>query len=127
MNGERRYFLDTNALVALGNGDSHLGLIVENADYLGTSVICKLEYLSWPALSESVRERFLIFLQQIELVGLDATDVALHEQIVSLRTNRPGIKLPDAIVMASAKSRNSVLLTQDRQVLNSGLCEASDF
>jgi len=52
---------------------------------------------------------------------------ALHDRIVQIRRSRGGIKLPDAIVMASARMTDSVLLTRDRQLLNSGLCEAQEF
>jgi len=127
MNGEKRYFLDTNALVLLGCGEGSLWDIISDAGYIGTSVICKMEYLSWPKLSDAIRERFLMLLARISMTGIDATDVALHEQVVDIRKNRPGIKLPDAIVMASAKATNSILLTRDRQLLNAGLCKAQAF
>jgi len=122
-----RYFLDTNALVAFGNGDEALGVLLHDADYVGTSVVCKLEYLSWPGLTDDVRERFLSFLGRIHLVGLGVDDVSLHERIVALRRERVGIKLPDAVVVASALSEGSVLLTRDKQILNAGLCETQSF
>ena len=52
MNGENRYFLDTNALVAFGNGEKKIGALLAEADAVSTSVICELEYLSWEGLIE---------------------------------------------------------------------------
>jgi len=127
MSGKNRYFLDTNALVSLGCGEESLWSILGDADYIGTSVICKMEYLSWPKLSDNIRERFLMLLTRISLTGIDAADISLHEQVVAIRKSRPGIKLPDAIVMASAKAAGCILLTRDRQLLNAGLCETKAF
>jgi len=123
----KRYFLDTNALVLLGDGDPALGRLVAEADYIGTSVICKLEYLSWPDLPDAIRARFLMMMEGIDMVGLEVADLALHDRIVQIRRSRGGIRLPDAIVMASAQMTDSVLLTRDRQLLNSGLCEVQEF
>ena len=71
MNGEKRYSLDTNALVAFGNGEKKIGAL---------------------------------------LAGANAK-----------------IKLPDAIVMASASITRSILLTRDHQLLNSDFCETLEF
>jgi len=127
MNGENRYFLDTNALVSFANGEESLGRLVLNADYVATSVICKLEFLSWSGLPADVRDIFLRFLDQIDLIGLNALDSALHDRVIEMRTKNVNIKLPDAIVMASALATQSILLTRDRQLLNSGLCQAQSF
>lgn len=62
MSGEKRYFLDTNALVAFGNGEKTIGDLLSDADAVSTSVICELEYLSWEGLTEQDENRFREFL-----------------------------------------------------------------
>jgi len=127
MSGERRYFLDTNALVALGEGDAALVGLLEQADFVATSVICKIEYLT--GIAEDIASRMLFedMLRGIDVVDLRRDDAALIDDTVGFRASRPGIKLPDAIVMASAKATDSVLLTRDRQLLNAGLCKVQTF
>lgn len=127
MNGERRYFLDTNALVAFGNGEKSLGNLLSSADYVATSVICELEYLSWEGLAEEEEKRFREFLSMINVIDVATADIGLTSRIVEIRRANSKIKLPDAIVMASAAVTGSVLLTRDHQLLNTGFCETLVF
>jgi len=127
MSGKSRYLLDTNALVALGEGDATLVKLLEQADFVATSVICKIEYLTGIAEDIASRTLFEDMLRGIDVVDLRKDDAALIDDTVGFRASRAGIKLPDAIVMASAKATNSVLLTRDRQILNAGLCATMKF
>lgn len=47
MIGER-LLLDTNAIIQLLAGNAELIAIVEKAHFISTSVICELEFLSFP-------------------------------------------------------------------------------
>ena len=44
-----RYFLDTNAIVQLLAGNPDVIDILSGASYIAISVICELEFLSFPA------------------------------------------------------------------------------
>ena len=127
MNGEKRYFLDTNALVAFGNGEKTIGDLLSEADDVSTSVICELEYLSWDGLTEHDEKRFREFLSLINVIDVSSSEVDLKNRIVEIRRANAKIKLPDAIVMASAAATGSVLLTRDHQLLNSDFCETLEF
>ena len=127
MNGETRYFLDTNALVAFGNGEKSIGDLLSGADSVSTSVICELEYLSWEGLTEQEEKRFREFLSMINVIDVATADIGLKSRIVEIRKANSKIKLPDAIVMASAAVTGSVLLTRDHQLLNTGFCETLVF
>ena len=127
MNGDKRYFLDTNALVAFGNGEKTIGDLLSDADAVSTSVICELEYLSWEGLTEQDENRFREFLTLINVVDVSSAGVDLKNRIVEIRRTNVKIKLPDAIVMASAAATGSVLLTRDHQLLYSGFCETLEF
>ena len=127
MNGEKRYFLDTNALVAFGNGEKEIGALLAEAEAVSTSVICELEYLSWEGLTEEDESHFRQFLSMINVVDVQTADAELKNRIVEIRRANAKIKLPDAIVMASASATGSILLTRDHQLQNSGFCETLDF
>ena len=51
MNG-KRYLLDTNTVIQLLAGNPSLRKMVEDSDFLAISVISKLEFLSYPDLTE---------------------------------------------------------------------------
>jgi len=127
MSGECRYFLDTNALIALGNGDEHLQSMLEAASYVGTSVICQVEYLAGIANDAVAREKFLSILGALDVVDLRHADCGLTDEIVHIRASNKHVKVPDAIVMASAKMRESTLVTNDRQLHGVGFCDVTGF
>jgi tRNA(fMet)-specific endonuclease VapC len=60
MNG-KSYFLDTNAIIQLLRGNRELVSRLEEAEFIASSVISKLEYLSFQYLSESDIMLFNIF------------------------------------------------------------------
>jgi len=127
MSGECRYFLDTNALIALGNGDTHLRMMLESASYVGTSVICQVEYLTGIANDVVARASFLSMLDVLDVVDLRHGDCGLTDEIVRIRATNKHVKMPDAIVMASAKMREATLVTNDRQLHGVGFCDVTGF
>jgi hypothetical protein len=108
--GQGRFLFDTNAaLYFLGN---------QLADELPTglyyiSVISEIELLSYPNLSAKEEGDIRDFLSKIETVGLrsDVTEAA----IAFRRQHR--MKIPDAIIAASASVLDAVLLTNDSMLL----------
>ena len=112
-----RYFLDTNAIVALLSGNRTLLKMLNQADYVATSVVCELEYLAFSDLPNEDKELFEQFREQVYVTDLCSEDTQLKEQILQLRSGKK-LKLPDAIIAASAMNQNSVLLTADKQLLS---------
>ena len=112
----KRYLLDTNALVALLQGHEGLLALTEQAQWLGVSVINVLEFLGFDGLSDSDRDLFAKFVSRVSVVDIVAGNTALMALIADLR-RRKAVKLPDAIVMASAALNQAVLLTNDAQLL----------
>jgi tRNA(fMet)-specific endonuclease VapC len=51
MNG-KRYLLDTNAIVALLQGSPTLVELLQNAEWVGISVISQIEFLAFSGLSQ---------------------------------------------------------------------------
>ncbi len=111
-----RYLLDTNALVALLQGHSALQQKVQDADWLGISVINALEFLSFDGLSQHDQELFAALSQRIEVLDVSIKNAALFTAITELRKSKR-LKLPDAIILASAAAHQAVLLTADVQLL----------
>ena len=113
----KRYLFDTNALVALLQGHTGLLALTQEADWLGVSVINVLEFLGFNGLSDTDRTLFLELVSRIEVVDLSYTDQTLIESIINLRQGR-AIKLPDAIILASAASQDATLVTRDARLIS---------
>jgi hypothetical protein len=102
----KRYLLDTNAIIYLISG--RLVLPLPDGQY-SVSIVTEIELLSFPGLSaeEEQKIRDLLFL----LNRVQLTDAVRDETIRLRRKNR--LKLPDAIIAASAMIVDAVLLTND--------------
>ncbi|MEG3929733.1 MULTISPECIES: twitching motility protein PilT [unclassified Microcoleus] len=72
-----RYVLDTNAIVALLQGNIQLIELLKDADWIGVSVISQIEFLVFPGLTQDDRQIFEQFLQRVEVLGLVAMDAVL--------------------------------------------------
>jgi tRNA(fMet)-specific endonuclease VapC len=72
-----RYVLDTNAIVALLQGNLQLVELLKDADWLGVSIISQIEFLVFPGLTKDDRQIFEQFLQRVEVLGLGAMDAIL--------------------------------------------------
>lgn len=109
-----RYLLDTNAIVVLLQGNLKLIQLLQNANWVGISVISQIEFLAFSGLGQSDRQLFQQFLQRVEVVGLLASDTALIEKIISIR-QQYRLKLPDAAIAAMAIQNLASLVTADRE------------
>lgn len=113
MNG-KRLLLDTNAIVALLRGNEQLKTYTSAAEWIGVSIISQIEFVCFPRLSEPDRRLFEQFASQVEVIGLNANDYPLINQIVKIRQSSRA-KLPDVIVAATAASRGALLVSADRR------------
>ena len=111
----KRYLLDTNALVALMAGNAGLLSLIKQADWLGVSVINAIEFLSFSGLSAADKTLFDEFISRIEVVNLDYDDAPLMDYITEVRKSK-SVKLPDAIVIASALINKAVVVTNDAHI-----------
>ena len=104
------YCLDTNVVVYLLAGKLDPGLPV--GSYF-VSVVTELELLSYPAMTGPEEAAILGFLSEIEVIDLS---IEIKREAVRLR-KESGLKLPDAIVCATAIAKNATLLTNDDRLL----------
>ena len=120
MNG-KSYFLDTNTIIQLLKGNQTLIQLLNEAEFIACSVISKLEYLSFPNLSENDIKLFHLFAQKIEIVDLHASNDELHQYILDIRKEKK-LKLPDAIIVGCSLYKKCTLITADKEILKlSGL------
>ena len=125
MNG-KRYFLDTNAIIQLLSGNQALIELLTGAEYIGTSIICELEFFSFPNLSDADRLLFHELRARIHMVDLSSADERLKNRIYSLRSSKR-LKLPDAVIAASAAVEDCALITADRTMLEIPGLEVESF
>ena len=102
--------LDTNAILYLLGGK--LSRTIPVGQYF-ISVISEMELLSYPLLDESAQAKIEGFLSEVTVVGL-TEDV--KARAIRLRRQH-SLKLPDAIVAATALSLGASLLTNDSKLL----------
>ena len=110
-----RYLLDTNAVIALLQGNSNLINLLKDADWLGISVISQIEFLAFSDLTEADIKLFQRFLKRVSVINLSSENELLIKQIISIR-QQYRLKLPDAIIAAMAKQNSATLVTRDRQL-----------
>ena len=111
MNG-KRYLFDTNAFIQLLSGNGSVRTIIDDADFLSTSVICQAEFLAYPKLDPETRNAFLQFLSRIHVYDVLSSDDALMRETVSMRVES-GLKLPDAFIAATALVNGCSVISND--------------
>ena len=108
MNGNN-ILLDTNAIIYFLNGK----FLLNNEYNIFTSIISEIELLCYPKITSAEENIIKDFLNNINIINLDK--YIKHETITIKR--EISIKLPDAIILATAKVNNLILLTQDEGIL----------
>ena len=103
----RRFLLDTNAVIYLVSG--RLVFPLPEGQY-SVSIITEIELLSFSGLSAEEEQKIRELLLLLDRVHL--TDAVRDETIKLRRKNR--LKLPDAIIAASALTHGAILLTNDQ-------------
>lgn len=116
MNG-KRYFFDTNAIVALLKGHSEIVALANEADFIAISIISRLEFFAFSSLTQADKDLFNRFVDRVTVIDLAMHNPLLLDAISEIRT-QSSLKLPDAIVAASAKSVNATLVTADIKLAN---------
>ena len=80
------------------------------------SVITEMELLAFPMLTDSAEEKIRIFLSEAEIIPL--TDAIKAEAIRIRRFGSPCLKLPDAIIAATAVKLEAAIVTNDAAMHN---------
>ncbi len=101
-----KQILDTNAVLYFLGG--RLADDLPDGDYF-VSVITEIELLSYPSLDVAAEAQIRAFLQEVSVVSLSR---AVIDLTIQLRKEH-ALKLPDAIIAATAAGLDAKLLTND--------------
>ncbi len=103
-----RVVVDSSALVDLAAGDRTVARVLDGLDVC-ISIITAIEFLAWPKLTEASLPIARSVLDQyaIENIGTSIRDNAAMMR----RTFK--LKLPDAVIAATAMHLNAPLITRD--------------
>ncbi len=112
MNGDR-FLLDTNAIVALLDGNSTINSLIIGADWVGISIISVIEYISFSNLSTDDLTLMNSFLKRVEVIDLTIDNLEILLDTSKLRILYK-LKLPDAIIAATSMANNAGLITADK-------------
>jgi predicted nucleic acid-binding protein len=111
MNGiELQAFCDTNIAIYLLSGDEHLAELLQGMD-TKLSFITELELLSKPNITPEETTKTKVFINQCTVVDISP---AIKKKVVEIR-QKVKIKLPDAIIAASAIILDLPIVTADKQ------------
>lgn len=105
MNGS--LLLDTNALIYLSKGKTEILDILKKYSNIYISVITKMEVLGFHFENDIQRKTIEKIVNTFELIH---TNNEITDLTIIYRKNKK-IKIPDAIILATAKYKNAHLLT----------------
>ena len=115
MNGTK-YFIDTNAIIALLNGNKTIENAVQQANWLGISVVTIIEFLSFKNLTANDKQVLFRFLQRVSIVNLSYPgNLDLINQSSLLRILHK-LKLPDAVIASSSIINKAILIANDKKI-----------
>ncbi len=108
MNGNKGV-LDSNVIIDASKGIVSTQEIVNEYDYLYTSIISYVETKGYNYSDNEEKEIVTQILNSVEIVDVnkEIADIAIEYRKIKK------IKLPDALVLATAKHLNADLLTSD--------------
>jgi len=98
---------DTNIIIYLSKRELELDAFVTHESHLYISVITYLEALGFPFRSKQEEQTVRTICNQFETIGLDDDIV---DKVIAIKQNKK-VKLPDAIIAATAINTNLYLVT----------------
>lgn len=106
-----KIILDTNVIIFASKQIIDFRKILENSDELYVSIITYMEVYGYEFEEEAEKEAIDLFFEGLEVIDINRE---IAEQVVIYRKNKnKKIKLPDAIILATAKYLNAELITDD--------------
>lgn len=109
-----KYLLDTNAVISIVNDNQKLLSLIDNADFVAFSIVSIIEFLSYSNLSQKDEEVFKKMIMEASVIDLSFQDHLLIGSVTEIRKTYR-LKLPDAILEATALTYDLHLLTNDKE------------
>ncbi|MEK6657046.1 MAG: type II toxin-antitoxin system VapC family toxin [Nitrospirota bacterium] len=111
MNGNR-FLIDTNILLYLTGGKIDSSVLPEGEFYI--SFITELEVLSYSSITTAEENQLKQFLLEIPVIDITKE---IKNQTIAFR-KKYHLKLPDAIICATAFQIGATLITNDKSLLS---------
>ena len=108
MNG-RKVVVDSNIIIYLSKGELDIGDVSEKYDDFYISIITYLEVLGFQFKDKGEMEIIKELLSNFEMININPE---IAENVISIRQQKK-IKLPDAIILATAQFLGCDLLTRN--------------
>lgn len=108
MNGHR-IILDSNIIIYLSKGLINIEDLFDKYDEFYISIITYMEVMGFQFSNQEEKNIVKGLLNKFEMIGIN---LEIAEIVISIR-ERKRIKLPDAIILATAKYKNCDLLTRN--------------
>ncbi|MEM6396914.1 MAG: type II toxin-antitoxin system VapC family toxin [Bacteroidota bacterium] len=108
MNG-RRLLIDTNIALYVLNGDETVAKILDGKEVF-VSFITQLELLGYQGITQEESLVIHTFLDNCQIIDINES---IKEITIKIKKSKT-VKLPDAIIAASAMSLNIPLITADK-------------
>ncbi len=107
-----KVLLDTNAVGLYFDDGTFATKYLSPDSIISISIITQLEFLSNPQLTVKNKFMFDEFIELIEILPVSRENKDLVKQVVSIR-KKYKLKLPDAIIAATALACNATLISAD--------------
>lgn len=105
------FLLDTNSVIYFFNGEKKISAIIEGLkDRFYISFITKIELFCFESTDEAVKKTIHEFLREVEIIYID--DEIINNTIYCRKKMK--LKLPDAIIAATAITKGIPLITADK-------------
>ena len=109
MNGNNVGLLDSNVIIDAAKGIVSIERIVDRYNFLYTSIINYVEVLGYNFADDNEKKSIIGILNNIPVINLD-TEIA--DIAIQFRKRRK-IKLPDALIAATAKKIDAEIITRN--------------
>jgi len=115
MNGNN-LLIDTNIIIGFLKGlEPYVSFLRSIDTSASISQITKMELLGFYHLTTTEEETILEIIAEMNVIELNSI---IEKQVILLKRNKQ-MKLPDAIIAATAMSQNLTLVTADKALINS--------
>lgn len=112
MSGSRDVILDSNIIIYLSQKKLSINEVFEDNKRYNISLITYMEILSYNFPSKEEENFIRKLLSLFRIIDINMT---IAKEVIKLKKKRK-IKLPDAIIVATAIVENAILYTNDKQL-----------
>jgi predicted nucleic acid-binding protein len=93
------------------NGDETLALFLQGQE-ICISIITEIELLSFPKITDSEREKLILFISLIQVLPLNEQ---VKNHAIEIRKSSP-LKIPDSIIAGTSMAFQIPVLSADKQL-----------